>query len=196
MKKLVLIGAGGHAEACLDVVETTGKFSIMGFLDAKIPAGESFCGYSILGSDSYLDELCQLPEVCFLITIGQIKSPDTRIDLYKKLKVLGAKLATVISPRSYVSPRSLIGEGTIVMHDTLVNAGVIIGKNCILNSKSLIEHNSVVGDHCHISTGAIINGNCKVDEGSFLGSGSILKQGSVLGRNSFLQANEFYKSRS
>ena len=33
MKKIILIGAGGHAESCLDVINLTKKFKILGFID-------------------------------------------------------------------------------------------------------------------------------------------------------------------
>ena len=32
MKKIILIGAGGHAESCLDVINLTKKFKILGLL--------------------------------------------------------------------------------------------------------------------------------------------------------------------
>ena len=32
MKKIILIGAGGH-ESCLDVINLTKKFKILGFID-------------------------------------------------------------------------------------------------------------------------------------------------------------------
>ena len=33
MKKLILVGAGGHAKSCLEVIELTKKFKILGFID-------------------------------------------------------------------------------------------------------------------------------------------------------------------
>ena len=33
MKKIILIGAGGHAKSCLDIVKSVKKFNILGFID-------------------------------------------------------------------------------------------------------------------------------------------------------------------
>ena len=33
MKKLIMVGAGGHAKSCLEVIELTEKFKILGFVD-------------------------------------------------------------------------------------------------------------------------------------------------------------------
>ena len=34
-KNIILIGAGGHATSCIDVIETTNKFKIIGLIDKK-----------------------------------------------------------------------------------------------------------------------------------------------------------------
>ena len=108
-----------------------------------------------------------------LVTIGFIKDYEKRLKTFKKLKKIGFNLPKIISPLAYISPRSSIGEGTIVMHGSIINAGVKIGKNCIINSKTLIEHDTIIGDNCHLSTGSLINGNVKLDNNSFIGSNSL-----------------------
>ena len=35
-KKLIIVGAGGHAKTCLEVVESSKKFKIIGFIDNKM----------------------------------------------------------------------------------------------------------------------------------------------------------------
>ena len=34
-KKIILVGSGGHAEACIDVIESEKKFKILGLVDIK-----------------------------------------------------------------------------------------------------------------------------------------------------------------
>ncbi len=170
---LILIGGGGHCSSCIDVINLEGKYSIEGILDNDQKKGELFKGYSILGNDELMGELAK-KKYQFLITVGQIKSADVRLKIFEQLKMLGATLATVISPKAYVSPDSNPGEGTIVLHGSVINAGTKLGVNNIFNSMSLIEHGAIVGDHVHISTGAIVNGGCTVGNKSFIGSASIL----------------------
>ena len=115
--------------------------------------------------------------------------------LYNQLKSLNFKLPIIKSPRSYVSNKSKIGEGTIIMHDVIVNANSIIGKNCIINNKSLVEHDVEVGDNCHISTGSIINGNCIVGDNTFIGSGSTIVNGQKIPPQSFIKAGTRYYNK-
>ena len=126
----------------------------------------------VIGTDDDIPAYVDQAE--FVITVGFIKNPATRIKLYNKVKEAGGKLAIVIASTAYVSKYAEIGEGTTVLHQAFVNAGAKVGKNVILNTATNIEHDAVIGDHCHISTGTMVNGECKVGERCFIGSQSVL----------------------
>ena len=173
-KDIILVGGGGHCKACIDVIELTEKFNIIGIIDKKEHLGKKLLSYKIFANDDNIPELIKNYDN-FLITVGQIKDSLTRVNLYRLLKKYNASLPIIISPKAYVSKHSFIEEGTIVMHNAFINAGAKIGKNCIINSNAIIEHDSNIGDFCHISTGCIVNGNCVINNNVFLGSNSVLK---------------------
>ena len=174
MKKIILIGAGGHAHACIDVIEQCKKYSIVGLIDIKKSAPKVF-DYPVLGTDKKLKKISKKIKYAF-ISVGQIETSIIRINLYKKAVKAGFKLPIITSPYAYVSPRAKIGKGTIIMHGAVVNANAIIGKNCIINTGCIIEHDVIVEDHCHISTGVILNGKVFLGRESFVGSGSVVKE--------------------
>ena len=39
MKKIILIGGGGHALSCIDVIESEKKFKIVGIVDGNLKKG-------------------------------------------------------------------------------------------------------------------------------------------------------------
>lgn len=184
---LILIGGGGHCRSCIDVIEMEGRFSIRGIVDEKEALDPTLTDYPLLGRE---EDLFDLAKSCrnFLITIGQIKSPEPRIRLFEYLKQLGMTLPIVVSPLAHVSRQASLGEGTIVMHHALVNAGAFVGHNCIINTKALIEHDVVIEDHCHISTAAVVNGGAKVQCCSFIGSNAIVREHIVVGEKSIVGA--------
>ena len=188
--KLILIGGGGHCKSCIDVIEQENKFIIAGIVDINTSIS-GLLGYPLLGHDDDLAKL-KLHYDHALITIGQIKTPAIRIRLLDYAKSLGFKLPAIISPRAYVSKHAKIGNGTIVMHDTLINAGAIVGDNCIINTKSLIEHDAVIENNCHISTGAIINGGVIVKQGSFVGSNAVTKESVNTNEKDFIKAGSLF----
>ena len=188
--KLILLGGGGHCISCIDVIEQGNKFEIAGIVDEYVN-GEMLLGYPVLGGDADLEVLRSSYDYA-LVTIGQIKSPSTRIRLFEYARSLGYTLPTVISPRAYVSRHASMGEGTIVMHDALVNSCVTIGRNCIINTKSLVEHDAVIEDNCHISTGAIINGGTMVRQGTFVGSNAVTREAVETNENDFIKAGSLF----
>jgi len=134
MKKLILIGAGGHCKSCIDVIENENKFKIVAIIDKK--KNKKLLKYKVF-DEKYLNEISP-EEYSVIITVGQIKNFKVRERLFNKVKKLGFHLPYIKSPSAYISKHSKIGEGTIIMHGAIINAGSTIGKNCIINTNSLI----------------------------------------------------------
>ena len=190
---LILLGGGGHCSSCIDVIESESKYEIVGIVESHLKGINYILGYPIIGFDDDIPSIAK--SIPFgLVSVGQIKSAVIRKKLFNILKSNFFMLPTVISPRSYCSPHSKIGEGTIVMHQALINAGAVIGENCIINSQALIEHGVLIENHCHISTGARVNGDVQVGEGSFIGSGAILREGVRIGRGAIIGAGSIVLS--
>jgi sugar O-acyltransferase (sialic acid O-acetyltransferase NeuD family) len=181
-REIVLIGAGGHAQSCIDVIEQEGKYRVVGLVGKSEEVGKIIHGHEVLSNESQLHELAKKIPLA-LIAVGQIRSAKIRIRLFEKAKQAGFLMASIKSPFAYVSRDVKIGEGTIIMHAAVINAGVRIGQNCIINSKALIEHNATISDNCHVSTGVLINGDVTVSSGSFIGSGSVIREGISIGKN-------------
>lgn len=187
MKKLLLIGAGGHCKSCIDVIEQQGLYEIAGIIDKPDSASEAVLGYPVIGTDDQLVALKQDFDYA-LITVGHLRNVTPRVKLYELLRKLGYQLPVIVSPLSYVSKHTKVGAGTIIMHHVIVNADAEIGDNCIINTKALIEHDAQVGDHCHISTNAVVNGGVNVGERSFIGSSATTKQYIDIPTDSFIKA--------
>lgn len=176
---IILVGGGGHAAACIDVLRLSG-IPIAGVIDPALEVGTECFGCPVLGRDEDLPSLVQTYQNV-LITVGQIKNASIRKRLFTKLNDLGFTMKSVVSPLAYVSKNATLDAGTIAMHFALVNAYARVGKNCIINTRSVIEHECCVGDHCHIAVGAILCGNVTVEDGVFIGAGAICRQGIHIG---------------
>ena len=192
--KILLIGAGGHARSCIDVIERGGQYTIVGLIGKKNELGATVFGYDIIGEDCDMAQLRGKFSYA-LVCIGQIRDSMPRINAFNKLIEHEYILPSVISPLAYISPHATIGRGTIVMHGAIVNSGSTIGENCILNSRCLIEHDSEIKEHCHISTGAILNGNTYLGEGSFVGSSAVIENGAHIEKGAVIQAASFVRRK-
>ncbi len=186
-KKIILIGAGGHCNSCIDVIEQENKYKIVGLLDKS---KQSNSKYKIIGTDR---DLKKIKKNCnnILVAVGQIKDLFLREKIFRLVKKNNFNLPIIISPYAYVSKEVKIGEGTIIMHGAIINKNSKIGKNCIINTGSIVEHDTNIGDNCHISTGAIVNGGVIIGQNSFIGSGTVIKQNLKIGEQCFINAKKF-----
>jgi sugar O-acyltransferase (sialic acid O-acetyltransferase NeuD family) len=158
MKKLLIIGAGGHAKVVADAVLSKNEFEIIGFADDNIKLGALVFGnYSIV---STLENISALSFDEFIVAIG---NNEIRKEIFNSLSVK-YKPAIIIHQNSIVSKYSKIGFGTVVLAGAVVSFGVEIGENCIINASSLIDHESIIATNCHIAQGVIIGSNCTVKE--------------------------------
>lgn len=190
MKKLILVGAGGHTVSVIEAVESMGIFSVSGLVVNE--KCDDLFGIPWLGTDDDLPVIIKEFSNA-IITIGSIKSALIRKNIFLKLKECGASLPVIIASSAVISKRSEIGEGTVLLHHSLVNGGALVGANCIINSAAVIEHNAVIGNHTHISTTACINGNAIVGSECFIGSGSIVMQGITIADNVIIGAGSMVR---
>ena len=189
-KPLILVGGGGHCKSVMEAAESAG-YSILGVLDMPEEVGKKILSTKVIGTDDDIPAYVDIAE--FVITVGFIMNPITRIKLYNRIKEAGGKLATIVASTAYVSKYAEICEGTVVLHQTFVNAGAKVGKNVILNTATNIEHDAVIGDHSHISTGTMVNGECKVGERCFIGSQSVLANCISVGDDIIVGAGSFVR---
>lgn len=174
--RILLVGAGGHARACIDVIESTKQLTIGGCVNAVFVASDTVLGYPVLGDDDALAAL-RVNHDAALVAIGHIGDTAIRRRLVATLDQLGYNLPPIISPRAHVSRHAEVGRGTIVMHDVVIGPNARVGSHCIVNTRALIEHDAIVGDDCHIATGAILNGGVRIGTGVFVGSGAVIRPG-------------------
>ncbi len=186
MKKIIILGSGGHAASLIDLIETTKKFDILGIVCDKKKIGKFFLGYKVLGSDNYLKKIKSKKPY---LALGFSLYNDLK--LYKKkyleFKKLGFSYHNIISPFAYVSKRAKLGEGTNIFHGAIVNSECIIGNGVTINSNTLIEHNVEIDSFCHISTGCILNGGIKIKSKTFIGSSTVIKENIKIKKKKFIK---------
>ena len=132
METIALIGSGGHCKSCIDVVETSNQYRILGVVVPKnLTAHQQKSEqYPILGTDDDLKNCFESGNI--LIAIGQLGKGELRASLYQRaLDAVGAIFPTIVSMFAYTSNRSSVGEGTIIMHMAMVNSGAIIGQTVL-----------------------------------------------------------------
>ena len=165
-KRLVIIGAGGHAKVVANVAELNGYTDIV-FL-CEDPDLKEFIGYPVVGNSSNYDGY---EDWDFIIAIGNC---EDRERIYNNLETKGLNIVTLIHPSAVIADSVKIGKGTVVMVGAIINPYSEIGNGCIINTAATIDHDNIISDFTHISVGAHLGGTVNVGKCTWVGIGAIV----------------------
>ena len=98
-KKIILIGCGGHAKVCADLILNNNKYQMAGFVCTK----KKNSNLQIIGTDKELKEIRKKYKYA-LIGVGQIKDSTIRRKIFKVVR--GAYLAVAPLSSTFSSVRS------------------------------------------------------------------------------------------
>lgn len=188
MKKIVVIGCGGHAKSVIDIIECAGEYEIAGFVDRKKDESFSYRGYKIIAADKELDMLYKRGIEYAAVGIGYMGAGNLRQRMYDRLKEAGFCLPVLRDPSAVIACDVRAGEGTIIGKAAVLNSDAVIGKMSIINTAAIVEHECYVGDFTHIAVGAILCGNVTVGRNSFIGANSTVIQGCHIGEDVLIGA--------
>ena len=175
MKKLVIVGAGGHGRELLEWVYDINKveptWDFLGFIDDNPHVLDGLnCRYKVIGR---LDSWIEYEDVYFALGIA---SPVTKEIVCNKLKAKGAKFASIIHPSVRIAENATYGEGFVAYPDSNAHIGDFV---TLLSSK--ISHDCMIGDYCTILSYAGVNGNTVFGKRVFVGNHATLVQGLHIG---------------
>ena len=190
MKKVIIIGAGGHSAEITDYITHYNNsvapdlcFDVVGYIDDN---KESYNNYSLLGP--YIGtikdhEVSQDAE--YIMGIANIQFRRTIIQNFLEK---GARFATLIHPTAIISPSATVGEGCVVAHNASIGAKARVGNFNMLNSRCTIGHDSIHGDFNFIGPQVVLSGFTKVGNNNMFGVNSATIPTIEIGDNNTIAA--------
>ena len=157
--KLVILGNGGYIQTLQDVAEQFG-YEILAVLDDK-DARHPLNFFTQFISD----------DTVFIPAFG---NNEFRLSWIDKLQSSSAKLATLIHPTAYISPKAKIKEGVVILPKAVINTDVVVEKGVILNLGCIVDHGCVIEEGVHLAPGAIVKGENRIPRGMKVDSGEVI----------------------
>lgn len=185
IKKIVLLGAGGHCISVLESIKESSMYAEIGVID-KIIEDENVMGVPIIGCDNDLIRLHSQGYTDAFITVGSIGDTSLRKRLYQLIKQIGFHIPNIIDSSSIISQYATLGEGIYIGRKAVVNAYAKIGNLVIINTSSVVEHECIIEDLVHVSPGSILCGNVQVGKETHIGAGSVIKQRIYIGAGTMI----------
>lgn len=160
MSKLVILGAGGYGHTVKDIAEQLG-YEIIAVLD------DSLSDSPLSSFDKYICD-----DVEFVVAFGNNKF---RLQWCDRILKSGGRLAILIHPTAYVSPRAQIESGAVILPKAVINQGTKVGKGCIINLGAIVDHGCVIEDGVHICLGAIVKGENRIKTLTKIEAGEVVE---------------------
>lgn len=156
--RLIILGSGGYGRTVADVAEQLG-YTVQ-FLDDSIP-DHPLSSFSQFISD----------DTVFIPAFG---NNEFRLSWINRIEQSGGKLATLIHPTAYVSPKAKIKEGVVILPKAVVNTDVRVERGVILNLGCIVDHGCVIEEGVHLAPGAIVKGENRIPRGMKIDSGEVI----------------------
>ena len=188
MKKILVIGASGHAKVIIDIIKKQAKYEIFGLIDSYKTKGTKINEHEILGTEEDLSNIIDANNIYGgIIAIGD---NWTRRKLYKKITSLSInfEFITVIHPNVIIGENTIINSGTVIMAGSIINSDATIGKQCIINTKSSVGHDVVMKDFCSIAPGVTIGGDVLINKCSVISLGASIIECVEIGKHTVIGA--------
>lgn len=178
MKRLLILGAGGHGKVVAEIATFMNKWDEISFLDDNIELSE-VNGYRVIGTISDYNLYKNQYKYAF-VAIGNNK---LRLNLIEELIENEFEIPILIHPFTAVSNKVEVDIGTVIIAGAIINTNTSIGKGCIINTTSSVGHDCIVRDGVHISSGANIGGTTTIGKCSWICIGSSVINNVSIGRN-------------
>lgn len=180
---IIIVGAGGHAKVCIELLRAAGEPVAFCIGDA---GGAPDCvGVPVLDGDHHLPRLYAKGYRRAFVAIGANR---LRARLAKVVREQGYELVNAISPRAQVSPSANVGAGVAIMAGAVINAEAVIGDLVIINTGATIDHDCVIGPAAHVAPQCALAGNVTLAACSFLGVGCKVIPGVTIGEHAIVGA--------
>ena len=176
MNGIVIIGAGGHAKVCIEILRSAGEE--IAFCISNGPGSGKCMGIPILCGDENLTTLRSAGYGRAFIAIG---ANNLRVHLSEKAVGLGYALVNAISPFAIVSKSAAFGTGVAVMAGVVINAETQVANLAIINTGATVDHDCRIGFAAHVGPQCALAGNVSIGDKTFLGVGCKVIPGITIG---------------
>ncbi len=181
--KLLILGTRTFAEEVADLAAAILGIEVAGFVENM---DRERCREPLLGLPvHWIDEIASLASshraVCALST-------TLRSRFVEQAARRGLAFATLKHPTAILSPRTEVGEGSILNAACVIGSHSTLGPHVIVNRGALIGHHTTIGAYSSIQPGANVAGACSIGEAAYIGMGAIVLDHVTVGAHAVVGA--------
>lgn len=182
MSSLLIFGAGGHGKVVAEAAAACDIWSDIVFADDLFPGLKQVNEIPVVADITDAKAL----QSSFTDAIVAVGDNKLRLSLTQELNKCGFNLPVIKHPSAIVAESASIGEGSVLMANSVVQSCAQLGQAVILNTSSSIDHDCEIGNGVHLSPGTHLGGDVRISDFAFLGVGVSVIRGVSIGSNSII----------
>jgi sugar O-acyltransferase (sialic acid O-acetyltransferase NeuD family) len=185
MKKLIIIGTGGHAKVVFSIAHKLG-YEVIGFFDDINIDKKTFMDRMVIHKwEELFDQYAG--NIKIVVAVG---NNFNRQKLVEKIQInSNFSFVSLIDPETIISHDVQIGKGSVIMPGSIINIGTQIGDHCIINTGAQLDHGCFMDNFSSLGPGSICGGDVHIGRYSAVCLGAKVIEKVVVGHNSILGAN-------
>jgi sugar O-acyltransferase (sialic acid O-acetyltransferase NeuD family) len=178
---IVIIGGGGGAKMCIDALNHSNQYQVVGILDDKLDIGHNVIGINVIGSVNDVEVVLKFGINHFILAFGVLTERNLRYSLYLKMKQMGCYFPNIIHSKAVVEDSVIMGEGNVVLAQANIGSCVKLGNLNYINNNALISHDCELNDNIHLAPGAVLASSILVESNVLIGMNSTVYYGISIG---------------
>jgi UDP-perosamine 4-acetyltransferase len=181
---ILVLGAGGHGKAIIDLLLADGGWRVAGVVDAA-PRVAAVLGAPVLGDEAMLAGLAAAGIAAAHPAIGDNAQ---RIAAAARLRAAGFALPALVHPAAIIGHGARLEEGAAVLARAVIGPDVRIGRLALINTGAIVEHDCLVEEAAHLAPGAVLGGGVRIGSGAMVGAAAVIRPGVTIGAGAVIGA--------
>ena len=192
MKKVIIVGAGGHAAELVDYLvymnqlqksQTLQEWEIVGLIDDSEANYHAYhYNFPYIGT---IKNHQLIENVGYVMGIANMKYRKVIIE---QLVAAGAEFISLIHPTALISPTAKIGIGCVISHNVSIGPKAVLGDFNLINSRCTIGHDSKIRNYNFLSPQVVTGGFAEMGNENFIGTNAVVLPAITMGSNNTIAA--------
>ena len=188
MSRVVVVGASGHAKVVVDTLEQAGEYEVVGYVDADKPAGTSWYGLPVLGSDADLAAVCRAHRIeGGIVGVGD-NAARGRIAERIAGDLPGFRFVDAVHPSARLARGVELGAGVLVVAGAIVGPDCAVGDHAVIYTGASLDHDSALGRCASLAPRAVTGGGVHIGDVTAVSIGAIVLHGRTIGAHTVVGA--------
>jgi acetyltransferase EpsM len=180
MKKIIILGGSGIGMIASSIIDKTGEYELLGFINDVVPVGETVGKYKkikvIDRTENVRNYLSDENVFFFNGFVGMTREKEV-YDNLQKLGVPKERYVNLIDPTAIVPwDYCSIGNGVLMAPLAQLSSDTTISDNCMLLANSFIGHDTFLDQYVSVATNAVVGANVHIGKACHIGSNATIRE--------------------